>query len=239
MQTTSCTTSSSNEKNKQILGFSLIELMVVLAVSAILITLASPDMSAIIKNNRIQSETDKIFNVIHQARQLAITKNTKGFLCRTKHQFSVNSINCNTNATSLLNWHEHNYMTYSINTEDAAQRANLLANQNTANGAPGSHLSQLKINQLVPGAGDKKKQIRSYERDSEHSNLTINTNRPVHVIAFSSDGTLYNTAPIYFAICDDRDSPENYGRYIEIAQSGRLRTAKTNAGATLTSCNPG
>lgn len=225
-------------KNR-IYGFSLIELMITLTVASILIAIATPSFSAFLKNSRIQSQTDKLFAALSQTRQLAITNNTKGFLCRTRQNFDVNTLNCNTNSTSQLNWHDHNYMTYTIDNNNATQKARLATQLASGGGAPGSTLGALKINQIIQTASERKQQIKNFEQLSDQeAGLTINTNRRLFVIAFNSDGTLYNNAPITFAICDDRADPEDFGRYIEISQSGRIRTAKTDATVTANSCNP-
>ncbi len=216
-------------------GFSLLELVVVVAITGVLLSIAAPNFSAFMLNSRISSETDKLFTAINQARQLAISNNTKGFLCRTTDEFSTNALDCTVSSVTSKDWHGHNYLTYSINTSNSTQRAALLADSSSASGT----LNGLKLSTLIATSADRKEQVKSFENGAEAQSLTIKTNRALSLIAFNGDGTLFNSAPIRFTICDDRDDPEEFGRYIDISQSGRVRTATTNTTTTLNSCTPG
>ena len=74
---------------KRIAGFSLIELMVTVAVLAILVAIATPSFTAIINNNRLTSNANELVASLQLARSDAVARNTTVRLCR-----SVDSATC-------------------------------------------------------------------------------------------------------------------------------------------------
>lgn len=63
-------------------GFTLTELVITLAIAGILLTLAAPNMSSFIRNNRITTETNTLIAHINLARSEATKRNVVVALCR-------------------------------------------------------------------------------------------------------------------------------------------------------------
>lgn len=72
-------------------GFTLIELMVTLAVVAVLLSAGVPTFSALIKNNRLVTENYALRAVLSAARSEAQTQRTTVTVCR-----SANGLDCST-----------------------------------------------------------------------------------------------------------------------------------------------
>ncbi len=64
-------------------GFTLVELMVTLAVAAILLSIAAPSFSDFIQNNRITSTTNNLIAHLQYARSEAVSKGQAVVLART------------------------------------------------------------------------------------------------------------------------------------------------------------
>lgn len=64
-------------------GFTLIELMMVLAIAAILFTVAVPSFVAMSKNNRLSSHVNTFVTSLHLARSEAYKRKTRVILCST------------------------------------------------------------------------------------------------------------------------------------------------------------
>lgn len=61
---------------KKLSGFTLIELMVTLAIAGILITVAVPGFQSLIASNRLTAQTNNLVTAFHQARSEAIKRST-------------------------------------------------------------------------------------------------------------------------------------------------------------------
>ena len=65
------------------LGFTLIELLITIAIASLLLALAAPSFSEIIRNNRVTSTTNKLVAALSLARSEAIKRGTRVTLCKT------------------------------------------------------------------------------------------------------------------------------------------------------------
>jgi type IV fimbrial biogenesis protein FimT len=64
-------------------GFTLIEMMIVLAIGAILLTVAVPSFVSMTKNNKLTSHVNTLVSHVHFARAEASKRGTRIILCRT------------------------------------------------------------------------------------------------------------------------------------------------------------
>jgi type IV fimbrial biogenesis protein FimT len=64
-------------------GFTLVEMVITLAVVSILLAAAVPSVSAFIKNNRISSQMNSIITDLHFARSTAVSSGATIIICRS------------------------------------------------------------------------------------------------------------------------------------------------------------
>lgn len=57
-------------------GFSLVELMVTIALLGIMATVAAPNLADLIRRNQVQAQSDELFSLIQYARGQAVTRRT-------------------------------------------------------------------------------------------------------------------------------------------------------------------
>ena len=67
-------------------GFTLIELMVVIIIAAILLTIAVPSFSSLIKRNNVDSLQSKLSSALSTARTEAASRNTIVTICRSNDE---------------------------------------------------------------------------------------------------------------------------------------------------------
>jgi type IV fimbrial biogenesis protein FimT len=88
------------EKMKQ-RGFTLVELMVVLAVGSILLAIAIPGYANFVKTSRLAAVTNDLVSALHLARSESIKRGTWVTVCKTS-----NSMAASPACDSTANWHQ-------------------------------------------------------------------------------------------------------------------------------------
>ena len=71
-------------KCEAIRGYSLLELLLTLAIVAAVLTVGVPSFSGILANARLRTETDSLFHAIHLARKESIVQRRVVTLCPTR-----------------------------------------------------------------------------------------------------------------------------------------------------------
>ena len=66
---------------KKMGGFSLLELIITIAVAAILVTLAVPSFTSVLNNNRLTSGSNTFVAALHHARSEAVRRNARVTMC--------------------------------------------------------------------------------------------------------------------------------------------------------------
>lgn len=80
-------------------GFTLVELLITIAVAAILLTLAIPNFNTVIKNNRLSTSANQLVSYLSLARSEAIKRGVDVSICK-----STDQANCTTAAGD--NWED-------------------------------------------------------------------------------------------------------------------------------------
>ncbi len=74
-------------------GFTLIELMITLAIATILMTVAVPSFNDTVTNNRITTQTNDLVSALNLARMEAIHRGTSVSICPSSNQSSCSGSN--------------------------------------------------------------------------------------------------------------------------------------------------
>ncbi|MES9904785.1 MAG: GspH/FimT family pseudopilin [Sedimenticola sp.] len=89
---------------KKTTGFTLVELMVTIAVAAILLTIAVPSFRYLIANNRATTQANALFSAFSVARTEAINRGSNVTVC-PKSTASASNTTCGTNTSWVNGWH--------------------------------------------------------------------------------------------------------------------------------------
>lgn len=84
-------------------GFTLVELLVTLAVASILLTIAVPGYAFLVNASRLTTVTNDLVTALHLARSEAIKRGTRVTVCKTASAASMNPT-CDTAATWEQGW---------------------------------------------------------------------------------------------------------------------------------------
>ncbi len=84
-------------------GFTLVELLVVLAIGAILLTIAIPGYAFLVSGSRLAVVTNDLVTVLHLARSEAIKRGIRVTVCKTSNAMAVPPA-CDTTANWQQGW---------------------------------------------------------------------------------------------------------------------------------------
>jgi len=188
----------------------MVELMVTVGTSLILLSVAAPDFSAFIQNNRVKTATEDLVSAIHTARTEAIKRGSAVILCRTGNPGSdPASLGCMANQpdgapNGEKDWSAGWIMYSKPGYSGSGGGANY---DYTTDGAP------LMVGNLSA------------------SGVTVNSNADGNRwLTFFGDGTLNEGGFALYAVCDDRGVSE--GRLITIPLVGRPHVSQSPASCT-------
>lgn len=84
-------------------GFTLVELLVVLAVGAVLLAIAVPSYAFLVNSSRLAAVTNDLVSALHLARSEAITRNTRVTVCKTSNAMAALPV-CDATASWQHGW---------------------------------------------------------------------------------------------------------------------------------------
>lgn len=165
-------------------AFTIIELMVTMAVAAILITVAIPAMQDLVRNNRLVTQTNLLVSHIQLARSEAIKRSSQSALCRSADPQAATPT-CSGSATTWTT----GWLVFADGNGDGAYQS--------------ATDTLIRIGEATTGG------------------ITVRTNANADLnLRYNPNGTLNGNAAL-FAVCDGRDDPEDFGRHVQIAVTGR------------------
>ncbi|MGB5277705.1 MAG: GspH/FimT family pseudopilin [Gammaproteobacteria bacterium] len=187
---------------KKLLGYTLIELMAVLAVVSILATVGLPLMNVFFESNRMISNTNELVAGLHIARSEAIKQQSRVTMCQSSDQATC---------TNSGKW-EDGFIVFLDNGGAAAGNATV---------DPGERI--LRVN---AGADGNQVTIRSNDALNQITNSVTFTSRG---LPKATNGAAQSGL---FRVCDDRglivtaDGASTVARGVVLSLSGRVRTTK-------------
>ena len=212
------------------LGFTLLELMITIAVAGLLAALATPSFTGIIERNRITNETDRLFVILKQARNTAIQAGTFGMVCRSADSaFTAAGIpRCRING---LNGDDAN--TWNLDIVMYVPPNDFIPS------AANNRNNSYRINTIYDSNAERETGVRSIS-DAENENINTTASTDDNVLFFNQDGSFADNStdfPFRIAICNE-DNDAATGRLIEVNAAGLIRTFDTDPNDDERDCTP-
>ena len=177
-------------KYSQQSAFSLIELMIVLAIIGVLGALAAPNFTTLIQNNRLSSKTNDIINLISLTRQLSITRGLTVTACHTDNA-DITLTTCGGGTNS--DWSD-GFLIY-------AAQPRTLSDKKTLKNYDKNNDALIKQIQLADDS------------------VTITISNGNDHLSFNKEGLLRPAGILNFTVCDDGRTKET-GRRIDVSATG-------------------
>ncbi len=187
-------------------GFTLIELMITIAIAAILLGLAAPSFQQTIQNNRMVSQTNELIAAINSARQIAIAEGATTIICASNNPNAATPA-CATSSEGTASWNQ-GYLIYT-------KRLNTVTDNTLASYGLNANDSLVKVGTL---------QNNSYRIDRSDSATLELTH-----IGFLSNGSIFIDDSPGITVCDKRAGL--HGNTIALTKSGSITRSKYNCPA--------
>ena len=208
-------------------GFTLIELIITIAISAIVLAIAVPSFQTIIEKNRIASETDRLFTALKQARNNAIITGSPSFLCRTSQVADLNAgpYVCSDSTNGDASEWTDDFLVYT-------------SVPNVVVPNPDAGFANQRIDQITNVNATRDIMVQGVSAATRNG-ITVFSSSNDEVIRFEADGSLANAGPYSFGICDNRKAiPADGGRVVQVNQVGVIRAFDTVPNDNVRSCTP-
>jgi len=197
-------------------AFTIIELMITVAIAAILITVAVPAMQDMVRNNRLVTQTNLLVSHIQLARSEAIKRSAPAVLCR-----SANPRAASPSCGGTPNIWTSGWLVFADVSMAAAPGCELSPD---GNGVYDPNTDEIPNNGADDdGNGcvdDTDVLIRVGEPAAGDIDIRTSVNANAD-LRYRANGTLNEAGAARFTICDGRSSPENFGRRVQVGPTGR------------------
>ncbi|HYW03952.1 MAG TPA: GspH/FimT family pseudopilin [Gammaproteobacteria bacterium] len=187
-------------------GFTLIELMITLLVAIVLLSIAIPNFSSLIKDNRITTQVNTMVRALQLARSTAIKRGQRVVVCRSANSTAA-SPTCDTGSGS---WTEGWVVFVDCNND-----------------------AQVSTGVNCSGSGTQNEPIIDRGPPAPNSVTLVATGSTTDYVSYSGSGfpRLTNGLPQNGTIdfCDDRKtnnngSPPTLWRVLTVSQTGSVQT---------------